>query len=184
MTLRSITLFLTLAWTGTAAATPPGGSPPGRFALPDFKSLQGQAIDSVDVTLGPWMLRSASSFLDDSDPDSAVLKKVLAGITSIRVRSLSFDHDLAYGDSDLEAVREQLSGPNWLPILSERSHKDGERVDIRLRVEDAQARGFALIATQPREFTIVYVAGFLNPADLPRLMHGLHLPAVDADAVR
>jgi hypothetical protein len=45
-------------------------------------------------------------------------------------------------------------------------------------IENNVTKGFALIASQPREFTIINIVGSINVDDLPKLESHLHLPKV------
>jgi hypothetical protein len=47
-------------------------------------------------------------------------------------------------------------------------------------VENDRASGFALIASEPREFTIINIVGSIRVEDLPRLEEHLRLPKIDA----
>jgi hypothetical protein len=43
-------------------------------------------------------------------------------------------------------------------------------------IENNVTKGFALIASQPREFTIINIVGSISVDDLPKLESQLHLP--------
>src|ERR1700761_681697 len=82
-----------------------------QLKLPEFKSLAGKATESVNISLSPWLLRMAGSFIDEKDEDSAATKHMLSGIKSIQIRSYQFAADNAYSTSDIDAVRSQLAAP-------------------------------------------------------------------------
>jgi hypothetical protein len=42
-------------------------------------------------------------------------------------------------------------------------------------IQNEQTRGFALIASEPREFTIINIVGSIKMSDLPKLQKQLHL---------
>jgi hypothetical protein len=46
-------------------------------------------------------------------------------------------------------------------------------------VENDRPSGFALIASEPRKFTIINIVGSISVEDLSRLENHLHLPKVD-----
>jgi hypothetical protein len=48
-------------------------------------------------------------------------------------------------------------------------------VDMYVLMDDNRAGGFALIASEPREFTIINIVGTFNPDDLPKLEKHLHI---------
>lgn len=151
-----------------------------RLELPDFSSLAHKARESVNITLNPLLLHVAAAFMDEKDPDSAEAKKLLAGITSIEVRSYEFDSDFAYSADDIDAVRRQLAAPGWSQLLQVHDRKKSEDVDMYVFVKNNRTTGFALISREPREFTIVNIVGSINPEDLPKLEEHLHLPKAAA----
>jgi hypothetical protein len=147
-----------------------------KLRLPDFSSLAGKATESVNISLDPWLLRIAATSMDDKDADSAATKKLLSAIKSIEIRNFQFATDFAYSAADIDAVRRQLGAPGWSQLMQVHDRKKGADVDIYILVENDRTRGFALIASEPREFTIINIVGSIGAEDLPRLENYLHLP--------
>jgi hypothetical protein len=143
--------------------------------MPDFKPLEAKAKDCVNISLGPWLIHSMGLFLDEKDPQDAATKKLLSGIRSIQVRSCEFDSDAAYSRADVEVVRRQLTAPGWTSMMSVHERDSGEDVDMYMLIENEQTRGFALIASEPREFTIINIVGSIDMSDLPKLQKQLHI---------
>jgi hypothetical protein len=156
-----------------------GAAQDAKLKLPDFSSLAGKATESVNVSLSPWLLRIAAAGMDDQDADSAATKKLLAGIKSIEIRSYQFAADFAYSAADIDAVRRQLAAPGWSQLMQVHSRKNGADVDMYILVENDRPSGFALIASEPRKFTIINIVGSISVEDLSRLENHLHLPKVD-----
>jgi hypothetical protein len=129
----------------------------------------------VNISLNPWLLRTVAAFMDDSDADEAATRKLLAGIKSVEVRSYEFAGDFAYSAADVDAVRQQLSAPGWSRLVQVHDTKKNEDVDIYLLIENGRTEGFALIASEPRQFTILNIVGSFNLEDLPALENRLHL---------
>jgi hypothetical protein len=154
------------------------GAQSGKLDLPDFKSLAREATDSVNISLGPWLLHMAAGFIDDKDADAAATKKLLAGIQSIDVRSYEFAKDFAYSGDELADVRRQLAQPGWNALAQVHDRAKNEDVDIFVRTEKDHTAGFALIASQPREVTIVNIVGSIKLEDLAKLQTQLHLPKI------
>ncbi|HEX3948394.1 MAG TPA: DUF4252 domain-containing protein [Steroidobacteraceae bacterium] len=146
--------------------------------LPEFKSLAGKATESVNISLSPWLLHMAGSFIDDKDADSVATKRILAGIKSIQVRSFQFASDNAYSTADIDGVRSQLAGPGWSQIMQVHHREKSEDVDMYVLIENNVTKGFALIASEPREFTIINIVGTLKVEDLQKLESHLHLHGV------
>ncbi|HEX3912664.1 MAG TPA: DUF4252 domain-containing protein [Steroidobacteraceae bacterium] len=158
-----------------------GGAQDGKLKLPEFRSLADKATESVNISLSPWLLHMAGAFISDKDEDSIATKHMLAGIKSIQVRSYEFAADNAYSASDIEAVKNQLSAPGWNQIMQVHHREKSEAVDMYVLIENNETKGFALIAREPREFTIINIVGSIGIEDLPKLQSHLHLPKV-ADA--
>jgi hypothetical protein len=153
-----------------------------RLAIPDFNALSKQASDSVAISLDASLLGMAAGFLDDSKPQDAATKEVIKGLQGIYVRSYTFDHDGAYSESDIDAIRKQLTAPGWNQLVQTRSRKTHSDVDIYVMLDGKQAIGLALIASEPREFTIVNIIGAIDLDKLHKLEGQFGVPKLDADA--
>ena len=153
-----------------------------RLTLPEFSGLAKKASDSVAISLDSSLLGLAGGFLDDSKPQDAATKQIIQGLQGIYVRSFTFDHDAAYSEADIEAVRRQLTAPGWNPLVQTRSRKTHADVDIYVMLDGKQAIGLALIAREPREFTIVNIIGAIDLDKLHKLEGQFGVPKLDADA--
>jgi hypothetical protein len=60
----------------------------------------------------------------------------------------------------------QLRGSNWSKIVSVKSRKDGNNVEVYLNMMGDQISGLAVLSIDPKEFTIVNIVG---PIDLEKL---------------
>ena len=177
-TLYAITLLLAapvLAW-----ASPPSA----RLTLPEFSSLIDKASDSVTITLDSALLGLAGKFLNGDDPDDVAAREAIKGIQGIYIRSFTFDKDNAYQQSDIDGVVKQLTGPFWTRLVTTRSKKDRANVDIYIMLIDNKARGLAVIASQPREFTIVNIVGSIDLDKLHKLQGHFGVPNLDIDATK
>jgi hypothetical protein len=149
-----------------------GEAPPaakGQLRLPEFASLADRASESVNVTLDANLLGMGCRFLNAADPEQAEAKKLCTSLSGVFVRSFKFDEDFGYPKSDVEGVRRQLSGPGWSRIVEARSKKENTDVDVFILIEHDKAMGLAIIASEPREFTIVNIVGKIDLADLHNL---------------
>jgi hypothetical protein len=151
-----------------------GAAQDAKLKLPEFRSLAGKATESVNITLSPWLLHMAGSFIDEKDEDSVATKHLLAGIKSIEVRSYQFAADNAYSAADIDSVRSQLTG--WSQIMQVHHREKSQDVDMYVLIENDMTKGFALISSEPREFTIINIVGSISIEDLPKLQSHLHLP--------
>jgi hypothetical protein len=145
----------------------------------DLDALAGKADDSVTVTLDKSMLQFAGKFVGDKDDDSADVRKVLAGLESIYVRSFQFSHEGEYSTADVESVRTQLRSPAWGRLVGVRS-KSGSNVDVYFKDGgNGRLGGIVVIAAEPKELTIVNIIGTLDPDKLAELGGQFGIPRLE-----
>lgn len=174
----SVALSVLLAVLLTA---PVRAAPPLPLKLPAFEGLAQKASKSVTVTLDEKLLALAVAFLGDT-PDEAAAKEVARGLKGIYVRSFTFDGDFEYPVEEVDAVRRQLTGPGWQPVVAVRDTKEHSQVDIYLSVDQGAANGLAIIASEPREFTIVNIVGSIDLAKLHQLEGKFGVPQLPDSA--
>jgi len=146
------------------------------FDLKSLNKFAAKANDSVDVTLEGSVLQFAGKFLSDKNPDEAKIKKLVNGLKGIYVKSFEFEREGAYSDSDLAGIRSQLNGPGWSRIIGVKSKKEGENAEIYLHASGTSAGGLTIIATGPKELTVVQILGSINLDDLSELSGNLGVP--------
>jgi hypothetical protein len=169
--IAAVLLTPVLAW---AAPNP-------RLVLPEFAQLAQKATESVTITLDPALLAMAGRFLDANDPQDAATKEVIKGLRGIYVRSYTFDKDAEYRQADIDAIRTQLSAPGWNRLVETKSRKTHANVDIYIMIDNNQAIGLALIASEPRQFTIVNIVGAIDLEKLRKLEGQFGVPKLDIE---
>ena len=133
--------------------------------IPNFSHLRHKATDSVDITLDGFLMRIARKFAAAEAADEAhdEALALLQDIKSVRVRNFTFDTDNAYSKADIDSVRKQLAGARagvrWCRSTSASRSED---VDVYVCLEDDKVKGLAVIASEPREFTIVNIVGSID----------------------
>ena len=142
----------------------------------NLEHLASKASDSVDVSLDSSLLQFAAKFFNGKDPDEAKVKKLLAGITGIYVKSFEFQHDGGYLPADLEKVRSQLKAPEWSRIISVKSSGDNENIEIWVRNENGKVSGVAILASEPRQLTVANLVGNVDLESLSDLGGHFSLP--------
>jgi hypothetical protein len=148
------------------------------FKLPvNLEKLAERATESVDVTLDQSTLQLASGFLSKDDPDEAQVKKLISKLKGIYVRSFEFDKEGQYSMSEIQALREQLKGPNWTRIVGVRSIK-GENAEVYMLKNGDQIGGIVVLDAEPKELTIVHVDGPISPEELSRLGGHMGIPEI------
>ena len=131
-----------------------------------LEHLAAKASDTVDLSLNGPTLQFAAKFLDSDDPEEAKVKKLLASIEGIYIRSFEFKREGAYSPADLDGIRNQLKSPDWSRIVEVTSAEEGETSEVYVRTENKKVTGVALICAAPKELTVVNIAG---PVDLDSL---------------
>ncbi len=146
---------------------------------PRIEKLAEKASNVVDVNMDASMLRLASRFLSDKDPDEARAKKLVVGLKSIMVKVFEFDSRGEYEQSDLDELRAQWKGPGWSRVVGVRSKRDGENAEVFLRSDGNQVTAIAILVADPTELTIVSVIGPIDPEDVRDLPGHFGIPKVD-----
>jgi hypothetical protein len=159
-------------------------APEPKLLLPNFDGLAEKASESVTITLDSSLLGMAARFLDPNDPEDAAAKEVLSGLQGIYVKSYTFDDEFAYPKADVDRIRKQLSSPGWSRLVEVRSRKEQANVDIYISVAGNKALGLAIIATEPREFTIVNIVGSVDLDKLHKLEGKFGVPKLEIEQNR
>jgi Domain of unknown function (DUF4252) len=168
-----------LAATAALALPATGLARAPELRMPDFDHLRSRASETVDVNVGGFLLSLARAFTKEEREHDRDLR-ILDDIKAVKVRSYKFDSDDAYTKADVESVRSQLKSPAWNSLVQ--IHKRGqEDVDVYVCVEDNKTCGIAVIATEPREFTVVSIVGSIDIDRLAELEGEFGIPKVSAD---
>lgn len=135
-----------------------------RLDLTFLADLEDRAEEVVDVTLDASMLKLALPFLRKGDAEERAVADMIGQLQGIYVRSYEFDKDGEYDRKLFDRVKSQL-GSTWKPLVTVRS-KSKDNVNIMADMRGDRVVGLVIIASEPREFTVVNIVG---PIDLERL---------------
>jgi hypothetical protein len=166
---------------GARLAMATAAAPDMQLKMPNFDALAAKASDSVSITLDSALLGIAAAFLDSSKPEDAAAKELISGLKGIYVKSYSFDKDFAYPSADVDMIRKQLSAPVWQRLVGVRSHKEQANVDIYMAVNQNNANGLVIIASEPREFTVVNIVGSIDLQKLRQLEGKFGIPKLQLE---
>lgn len=136
-----------------------------RLQLSSLDHLATKANQSVDVNIDERLMRLAAKALSDKDTDEREVKKLVAGIKGIYVRSFEFDSDGQFSRADVDLIRTQLRGPGWTRLVNVTSKKEGN-LEVYLLLNGEQIGGLAVLSSDDRELTVVNIVG---PVDLEKL---------------
>jgi len=141
--------------------------------------LAAKASDSVDLSLNGATLQFAARFLSSKDADESKVKKMIASLEGIYIRTFEFKNPGAWTPADLEGVRRQLRGSEWSRIVGVKSGEEGENAEIYVRSQDKKIDGVAILVSSPKELTIVNIVGPVDLDSLASLGGHLGIPKVD-----
>ncbi|MDT5123766.1 MAG: hypothetical protein QOC96_3248 [Acidobacteriota bacterium] len=151
-----------------------------RLQLNNLDKLEARARDSVDVTLDGALLHLAEKFLNIKDPKEAAVKELLAGLKGIYVKSFEFDKEGEYSTSDVDAIRAQLRAPGWSRMIGVKSKKDGENAEVYMMMTTgSQIGGIVVIATNPKQLTVVNIIGTIDLDKLSQLSGKFGIPSIE-----
>lgn len=136
-----------------------------RIQLGSLDHLAAKASQTVDVNVDERLMKLAARLFSDKDEDEREVKKLIAGLKGIYVKSFEFEADGQFVAADLEPIRTQLRGAGWTKMVNVRSKKAGT-VEVYLQFAAENVNGLAVLATDDKELTVVNIVG---PVDLDKL---------------
>jgi len=157
------------------------GAAPAQQVKWNFDKLAARASDTVDVSLSGTLLRFATKFMSDDDKDEAKVKKLVGGLQGIYVKSFEFKKPGEYSAADVESFRAPLRPPEWERIVGVHSGEDGENVEVYLKNESKGIGGLAIIATEPKQLTLVNIVGNIDLDSLSELGGHFGIPEVGVE---
>ena len=138
-----------------------------RLQLDHLNKLAEKATETVDVSADTAMLKQAAGFLAGKGSDTEKMQQLLGGITGIYVKSFEFAAPNMYAQSDVDAVRKQVSGSGWSRVVSVR--EKGELNEIYFWRDQDTTGGLAVISAEANELTVVNIVGRVDLASLGAL---------------
>jgi len=161
---RTLLKFVSLVVLVILGAAAGASAQDARIQTSQLDALAAKASQTVDVNLDERLMQFAAKFLS-KDEDEAKVKEIVNGLKGIYVKSFEFETEGQYTEADLEGIRSQLRNPAWNRIVNVNSKKEGS-VEVYLMRNGNQISGLAVLATDPKEVTVVNIVG---PVDLEKL---------------
>ena len=150
-------------------------------SLEQLDKLAKVAEQTVEVSLDERLLQLAARFLNKDDPAQAKARELVAGLKGVYVRVFSFDKPGEYAASDVEPIRNLVKASGWQKIVGVRSKRDGDNVDVHLRLVNDTIHGLVIIAAQSKELVVVNILGPIDLEKLSQLQGQLGIPKLDLD---
>lgn len=153
-----------------------------RLQFSQLDKLATKAENVVEVTLDKNLLQVAAKFLSDKNPTEAAVKDLVSKLQGVYVRVFEFDKTGEYSLGDVEPIRSQVAAPGWSKIVGVMSKREGQKVDVHLRMDNAGLiHGLLILATQPKELVVVNIVGPIDLEKLSQLEGQFGIPKLDLD---
>jgi hypothetical protein len=132
-----------------------------------FDRLAKKAKESVNITLDGGMLKAAKGFIPSDEPDSAKIRKLIDGLTSVSVRSFEFGTPGAYTQADLDSILKLVDGTTWRRIIDFKEEQGSTKIYLLPGAD--KPMGVFVLAAEPEELTVVQIDGPISLDDLSSL---------------
>jgi hypothetical protein len=127
----------------------------------NLDALATKAKDKAEITLeGPLLAQVLQQA-----PEK--VKGAAASVSRVVVRHYEFENTGQYSDSDLDAIRNQVS--TWSRVLNVK--EEHQSTEIYMLSQDGKPAGFLLISAEPKELTVVHVVGTIDLARLKEVVN-------------
>lgn len=127
----------------------------------NLDAVAAKAKQKAEITLEGSLLAQALQMAPDK------VKGAVANVTRVVVRHYEFAQTGQYSDTDLDAIRKQIS--SWPRILNVK--EENEDVEIYMLSQDGKPAGFLLISAEPKELTVVHVLGSIDLGSLKEVVN-------------
>ena len=164
-----------------AAATAAAQNP--KIETSQLDALVAKASETVDVNLDERLMQLTVRFLSDKDDDEVKIKALINGLKGIYVRSLEFENEGSYSQADLEGIRSQLRNTAWNRIVNVTNKREGS-VEVYLMQVGNQISGLALLATDPKEITVINIVGPVDLEKLSELEGNFGIPELNLERIK
>jgi uncharacterized membrane protein YfhO len=146
-----------------------------RIQMAHLDHLAAKASDTVDVNIDERLIQLAAKVFNDKDEDEAQIKKLVAGLKGIYVKSFEFENENEYSTADLDSIRTQLTQASWSRLVNVTSKKEGN-VEVYVSMTGADINGLTVISAEPKELTVVNIVGPIDLQKLAKLEGTLGIP--------
>lgn len=154
-----------------------------RLQLSGLDHLASKASQTVDVNIDERLMRLAAKAFSDHDADEREVKKLIAGVKGIYVKSFEFDAEGQFSTADVESIRAQLRGPGWTRLVNVTSKKEGN-LEVYLLLNGEQIGGLAVLSSDLRELTVVNIVGLVDLDKLSKLEGQFGVPEMGIESTK
>lgn len=146
----------------------------------DLESLGMTDTDRVlSLSIGPALLRFASSHIDD-DPE---VRELLKGLDGVRIRIYEIDGDAGRVAARIDSMSRHLQDDGWESVMLVR--EENEATHMLLRTADGRICGMTvLVSDGESEAVVVNLMGEIRPQQFGDVMVALDVDAPGVEDVR
>ena len=148
---------------------------PAKIEMTHLDRFADRADKVINVTVNRQLLQLAASFLSDKKPDEAKIKEMILGLKGVFVKRFEFEKEGEYTMTDVDSIRTQLNAPGWSHVADVRSKREGN-YDVVIMSEGSVIKGLAVLAAEPKAFTVVNIVGPIDLAKLSELEGKFGIP--------
>jgi hypothetical protein len=147
--------------------------------VPEAIAALGQRASSrMEFALDHSMLVLASK-LDKADDN---LRRVIAGVNGVSVRSFHFADAVPYDPAIMDAISRQYRDADWQHLVEKHKSNGGLTTDLWLHMDHASIRNVAVLLVGSKELDFISVSGSITPLDLLHLSGHFGIPKMDQGA--
>lgn len=159
-----------------SAAAPAYAQDAAKVDMSHLAKFADRADKVIDVTVDEQLLRLAAAFLNEKrSPDEAKIKELILGLKGVFVKRFEFEKESEYTMADVDSIRTQFNAPGWSHVANVRSKREGN-YDVVIMSEGSVIRGLAVLAAEPKAFTVVNIVGPIDLAKLSELEGKFGIP--------
>jgi hypothetical protein len=168
-----------LALAGAAGAQQPAATSAERVQMEQLDRLSGKAEKFIDVSIDENLLRLPLGLIANSkEPDAKEVAEIVAGLKGVYVRVFEFASAGQYAEGDYSSLRDQVRGAGWSRVVNVWNKRDEQRVEVFLQSGPGSIGGLVVIATQPKELTVINIVGKIDVEKLSKLEGKFGIPSI------
>jgi len=149
--------------------------------LSSLDKLKSKAKEVSVVSLNREQLQAAMKMMPRKDKekgDGDMVKGLMSGLDSVQVRDFEFEKPGMYSDSDLDSIRDQVSKMHGCSAIVDSKEKD-EHSTVYICTVNGKSTGLAVIDSEPKEISVVFVKGAMDMSDLGKLGGLMGMPKME-----
>lgn len=138
-------------------------------------ALRQSASSKTEFTLDHSTLVLASKL----DPNNDDLRRVIAGVNGLSVRSYRFPGSGMYDPDALLAVKQEYKDAGWTQLVNKHDKGEGPGVtELWIRLENSAISNVAVLVAKSNEVNLIVVSGSISPLDLFHLGGHFGIPKI------